>query len=73
LLSEGVAIDTLEGYEKVKHRFEWVDRAYVIAEFYRLLGLTESTKKSVIVVYEKEQIVKAFVNVDCDFQPLATA
>lgn len=71
ILKDGEVITSLQAYESVKHRFDWVDQAYVISEMVRLQGLTESPKKSLIVIYEDAQVVKEYVNVDESFQPLA--
>ncbi|MDP4262209.1 MAG: hypothetical protein Q8941_06725 [Bacteroidota bacterium] len=70
ILKTGEIITSLEEYLKVQDRFSWVDQAQIISTIFRLRRLTESPKKSVIVIYEEGRIIKEFVNVDESFKPL---
>jgi hypothetical protein len=70
ILKTGEIITSLEDYLKVQERFTWVDQATIITTIFRLRRLTDSPKKSVIVIYEEGQLIKEYVNVDESFKPL---
>ena len=70
ILRTGEVIISLNDYLKVRDRFAWVDQAYIISTIFRLRRLTESPKKSVIVIYEEGQVVKEHINVEESFKPL---
>jgi hypothetical protein len=70
ILKTGEIISSLEDYLKVQDRFAWVDQAYIISTIFRLRRLTESPKKSVIVIYEEGRVVKEHINVEESFIPL---
>jgi hypothetical protein len=70
ILKTGEIITALEDYLKVKERFAWVDQTYIISTIFRLRRLTESPKKSIIVIHEEGQIIKEYVNVEENFKPL---
>jgi hypothetical protein len=70
VLKTGEIITTLEDYLKVQDRFAWVDQSYIISTIFRLRRLTESPKKSIIVIHEEGQIIKEYVNVEESFIPL---
>jgi hypothetical protein len=70
ILKTGEIITSLEDYLKVQDRFAWVDQAYIISTIFRLRRLTESPKKSIIVIHEEGQVIKEYVNVEENFKPL---
>jgi hypothetical protein len=70
VLTTGEIISSLEDYLKVKERFAWVDQSHIISSIFRLRRLTESPKKSVIVIYEENRAIKEYVNVEENFKPL---
>lgn len=70
VLKTGEIITSLEDYLKVQDRFSWVDQAYIIATVFRLRRLTDSPRKSIIVIYEEGQVIKEYVNVEESFIPL---
>jgi hypothetical protein len=70
ILKTGEIVTTLEDYLKVQDRFAWVDQAYIISTIFRLRRLTESPKKSIIVIHEEGQIIKEYINVEENFKPL---
>jgi hypothetical protein len=70
ILNTGEIISSLEDYLKVQDRFAWVDQSHIISSIFRLRRLTESPKKSVIVIYEEGRLIKEYVNVDESFKPL---
>jgi hypothetical protein len=70
ILKTGDIITSLEDYRKVQDRFTWVDQAHIISTIFRLRRLTESPKKSIIVIYEEGQLIKEYVNVEENFKPL---
>jgi len=70
ILKTGDIVTSLEDYLKVQDRFTWVDQAYIISTIFRLRRLTESPKKSVIVIYEEGRVIKEFINVEENFKPL---
>ena len=70
ILKTGEMITSLEDYLKVQDRFSWVDQSYIISTIFRLRRLTESPRKSVIVIYEEGQLIKEYVNVEDSFKPL---
>jgi hypothetical protein len=70
ILKTGEIIESLEDYLKVQDRFSWVDRSFIISKIFYLRRLTDSPKKSVIVIYEEGHHIKEFINVEEDFKPL---
>ncbi len=70
VLTTGEIISSLEDYLKVKERFAWVDQSQIISSIFRLRRLTESPRKSVIVIYEENRAIKEYVNVEENFKPL---
>lgn len=69
VLSSGKLIYSREEYEKVKERFSWVDQQFVLSEILRLRRLTDNGRQSIIAIYENEQIIKPFMNINYDFHP----
>ncbi len=69
ILSTGEVLQGLKQYEKMEDRFSWVDKPELIKRIQSLRAITDRNKRSVIVLYEKGQIIKEFLNVDKDFQP----
>ena len=70
VLNTGEIITSLEDYLKVKDRFVWVDQGHIISTIFRLRRLTESPKKSIIVIYEEGRLIREYVNVEENFKPL---
>ena len=70
VLATGEIITSLDDYLKVQDRFAWVSRAYIISTIFRLRRLTQSPKKSLIVIFEEGQVIKEYVNVEESFTPL---
>lgn len=70
ILKSGEMINSLQDYLKVEDRFAWVDRSYIISKMLRLITLTNTSKKSVIAIYEEGHQIKEFVNVEQEFKPL---
>ena len=70
ILDSGEIISSRDGYEKVEQRFAWADRSACIRRLLLLKALTQKGKKSVIVYYEAGHLVKEYINVETNFQPL---
>ena len=70
VLKTGEIITSLEDYLKVQDKFTWVDQSHIISAIFRLRRLTDSPKKSVIVIYEEGKLIKEYVNVEENFKPL---
>jgi len=70
ILSSGEIIGSRDAYEKVEQRFAWADRSNCIRRLLQLKSLTDAGKKSVIVFYEAGHLVKEYINVEANFQPL---
>lgn len=67
ILNTGELVWTREEYEKVKHRFEWVDQRFMLSEILRLRNLTDNGKQTIIAVYETGRVIKSFMNTDHNF------
>ncbi|HLK29634.1 MAG TPA: hypothetical protein VKT28_13745 [Puia sp.] len=70
ILQSGEVIKSVEEYMKVEDRFSWVDKTYIVGKILQLRKLTDSTKRSVIAIYEDGHLIREFVNVDREFMPL---
>lgn len=70
ILENGEVISSMEDYLKVQDRFSWVDRKQLIAQLLHIRSLTDKAKNSVMVVYEKNKLIRQFINVDENFKPL---
>jgi hypothetical protein len=57
----------------VQDRFAWADKSDSIQRIIKLRGMTDADKKSIIVFYEKDQLIKEYINVERNFKPLAFA
>jgi hypothetical protein len=73
VLSTGEIVESREGFEKVQDRFAWADKSDSIQRIIKLRGMTDADKKSIIVFYEKDQLIKEYINVERNFKPLAFA
>ena len=71
ILNSGEILCSLEEYMLFESRFEWVDRSHIVAKMLDLRRRTDTTRKSVIAIYEEGQRIKEFVNVDDTFIPLS--
>lgn len=67
ILSTGEMIWSREEYEKVKDRFTWVDRHYILSEVLRLRTLTDNGRKTIIAIYETGRQIRKFMNIDHNF------
>lgn len=70
VLNTGEIIGSREGFEKVQERFCWADRSICIKRIQQLRSMTDTGKKSVIVYYEKDHLIREHINVETNFQPL---
>ncbi len=73
ILQSGEIVDSREGFEKVQERFSWADRSTCIERIIKLRSMTEEGKKSLIVFYEKDHLIREHINVEKNFRPLQFA
>ncbi len=71
ILKTGEIIESREEYLKIEDRFTWVDRRKIIDRILQLRGMTDTNRKSVIAIYEKDHSIREFVNVEVQFSPLS--
>lgn len=69
VLSTGQLVWSREDYEKVKERFDWVDRQFILSEILRLRRLTDNGGQSIIAIYETSRSIRQFMNIDHNFHP----
>lgn len=71
ILDTGEIVESREDYLKIEDRFTWVDRRKIIDRILQLRALTDTNRKSVIAIYEKDHSIREFVNVEVQFSPLS--
>ena len=67
ILKTGELIFSLEDYQKVQHRFSWVDKALVLSEIFRLRPLTDPDRFSFVAIYEEAKTIKPLLNLEPEF------
>lgn len=66
ILNDGRVIISKKDFEEVKEKFAWVNQRQIFESVQELCRQTDSSRKSIIVIYEAKEI-KTFPNISKNF------
>jgi len=69
ILETGEQLVSRPEFERMKDRFDWVDKKVLLTEMLHLRTLTNPGCRSIIAVYEDGKTIKTFLNLSADFHP----
>lgn len=67
VLVSGEQVISHPEFERVKDRFDWLDKKVLLAEMLHLRRLTNAGCRSILAVYEEGKQFKTFLNLSADF------
>ena len=69
ILQSGEQLVSLQEFERVRDKFDWVDKKVLLTEILHVRTMTSQGCRSIIAVYEDGKMIKTFLNLSADFHP----
>ncbi|MEO8582240.1 MAG: hypothetical protein ABI415_00515 [Flavitalea sp.] len=67
VLSDGTFITTLQQFELVKNRFDWLDKKTLVTEFLYARMYADNHHQTIVAAFETNKQLKVYLNLPDDF------